>query len=46
MDEKEVERRVDQYEASRPGPKTLAGVIIVGLGIAAYYNWPQVVAYF
>lgn len=44
MDKQEIDRRVDQYEASRPGPKTLIGIIVVGLGIMAYYNWSSVTA--
>jgi hypothetical protein len=42
MDKDEIDRKVDEYEASRPGPKTLVGIVIVGLCIAAYYNWPVV----
>ncbi len=44
MDKQEVDRRVGQYEASRPGARTLIGIIIVGLGIMAYYNWSSVTA--
>lgn len=46
MDKDEIDRQVDQYEASRPGPKTLVAFIVVGLCIAAYYNWPDVKAAF
>ena len=46
MDKQEVDQRVDQYEASRPGPKTLVGIIIVGLAIMVYFNWSAVAALF
>ena len=46
MEKAEVDRKVDEYEASRPGPKTLAALIIVGLCIAAYYNWADIKSVF
>ena len=42
MDQKAVDRQVDEHEASRPGPKTLAAAIVVGLCIAAYYHWAEI----
>jgi hypothetical protein len=44
MDKKDINRQVEEYDASRPGPKTLMAVIVVGLFIAAFYNWPDVKA--
>ena len=44
MDQQTIDQKVEENEASRPGPKTLVAIIVVGLTVAAYYNWSDLKA--
>lgn len=43
MDKRQL-RQAERQEATRPGPQTLAAVIVVGLVVYAFYHWTDVKA--
>lgn len=46
MDPNDIDKKVDEFDASRPGAKTLAAAVVVGLFIIGIYYWSQVKAAF
>lgn len=44
MDQQETNRQMEEPEGSRPGPKTFAAVIVIGLMVFAFFNWSDVKA--
>lgn len=40
------QRRDDDDAPSRPGPKTFAAAVMVGVAVVVYYNWTAVISAF